>query len=238
MNSAALAFERVDGRIDRGRPRARMEDAARHRFDAGVAHHPVRALGVGRFPGGGAVMLSDMKKREAFKHYCDGNRAPWVERILAAVAYRMLMASAPAVAPKECPACRIRPGGVIPTNDGKTCAKCGREILSAPPVTEAEKLREALKQLAHPDHWTDVSIDTHSDGPGPSSCGLRVFSCRHKVVYRQEGDLYIGTASCGIVQTVANTRTRKMEKEIRLAEDVANAALAPSQAEPDTEAKF
>ena len=35
--------------------------------------------------------LKDMAEREAFKSYCDGNRAPWVESRLAAVAYRMLM---------------------------------------------------------------------------------------------------------------------------------------------------
>ena len=43
----------------------------------------------------GPCGLSDMDDREAFKSYCDGNRAPWVESRLAAVAYRMLLSSTP-----------------------------------------------------------------------------------------------------------------------------------------------
>ena len=39
--------------------------------------------------------LVDMDDREAFKSYCDGNRAPWVEARLAAVAHRMLLSSTP-----------------------------------------------------------------------------------------------------------------------------------------------
>lgn len=39
--------------------------------------------------------LRDMDDREAFKAYCDGNRAPWVEGRLAAVAYRLLLSSKP-----------------------------------------------------------------------------------------------------------------------------------------------
>ena len=42
------------------------------------------------------MTLIDMDEREAFKSYCDGNRAPWVESRLAKAAYRLLLASAPA----------------------------------------------------------------------------------------------------------------------------------------------
>ena len=48
-------------------------------------------------------MLIDMDEREAFKSYCDGSRAPWVERRLAAVAYRMLMAQPSAGAVESWP---------------------------------------------------------------------------------------------------------------------------------------
>ena len=40
---------------------------------------------------------------------------------------------------KPCDACRIRPGGIIPTNDRKHCAECGKEIAYPPAADTQEK---------------------------------------------------------------------------------------------------
>ena len=39
---------------------------------------------------------------------------------------------------KPCDACRIRPGGIIPTNNRKHCAECGKEI-AYPPAADTQE---------------------------------------------------------------------------------------------------